>query len=209
MRGADERLSDEVFTASPESLVPKDHPLRHIKAMAEAALTALSPTFEDAYSVFGRPSISPERLLRALLLQILNSARSERMLIEQLQYNMLFRWFVGMSGTEPIWNPTTYSRNRDRFLEGDVAVAFFNQVLDQARAKGLLSEEHFSVDGTLVEAWASFKSLKAKDGSDVHRPQPEHPGSPALDWKGEKRSNATHQSSTDPDARMYKKSRGS
>lgn len=123
MRGVDEKRSSEVFTASPESLVPKDHPLRLIKAMADAALIAMSPKFKDAYSVFGRPSIPPERLLRALLLQILYSVRSERMLIEQLQYNMLFRWFVGMSGTEPIWNPTTYSKNRDRFLEGEVAVA--------------------------------------------------------------------------------------
>lgn len=169
MRGPDERRSDETFTASPESLVPTEHPLRPIKAMADAALADLSPVFDAAYALYGRPSIPPERLLRALLLQILYSVRSERMLVEQLQYNMLFRWFVGMSGTEPVWNPTTYTKNRERFLEGDVAVAFFNQVLDQARAKGLVSDEHFSVDGTLVEAWASFKSLKAKDGSDDHR----------------------------------------
>lgn len=209
MRGFDEKRSDEKFTASPESLVPQDHPLRPIKAMADAALSELSPVFDAAYALYGRPSIPPERLLRALLLQILYSVRSERMLVEQLQYNMLFRWFVGMSGTEPVWNPTTYTKNRERFLEGEVAVAFFNQVLDQARAKGLVSEEHFSVDGTLVEAWASFKSLKAKDGSDDHRPPPDDPGNPSIDWKNEKRTNATHQSSTDADARMYKKSKGS
>ena len=209
MRGADEKRSEEVFTASPEGLVPKDHPLRPIKVMADAALAELSPVFDAAYALYGRPSIPPERLLRALLLQILYSVRSERMLVEQLQYNMLFRWFVGMSGTEPIWDATSYTKNRKRFLEGDVALAFFSQVLDQARAKGLVSEEHFSVDGTLVEAWASFKSLKAKDGSDDHRPPPDDPGNPTIDWKGEKRSNATHQSSTDPDARMYKKSQGS
>ena len=209
MRGFDEKRAHETFTASPESLVPEDHPLRPIKAMADAALSHLSPTFDAAYALYGRPSIPPERLLRALLLQILYSVRSERMLVEQLQYNMLFRWFVGMSGTEPVWSPTTYSKNRDRFLEGEVAVAFFNQVLDQAKAAGLVSEEHFSVDGTLVQAWASFKSLAAKDGSDDHRPPPDDPGNPAIDFKGEKRSNATHQSTTDPDARMYKKSKGS
>ena len=209
MRGFDEKRAHETFTASPESLVPVDHPLRPIKAMADAALTELSPVFDASYALFGRPSIPPERLLRALLLQILYSVRSERMLIEQLQYNMLFRWFVGMSGTEPVWNPTTYSKNRDRFLAGDLAVAFFNQVLDQAKTAGWVSEEHFSVDGTLVEAWASFKSLTAKDGSDDHRPPPDDPGNPSIDWKNEKRSNATHQSTTDPDARMYKKSKGS
>lgn len=209
MRGTDEARANEVFTASPESLVPQDHPLRPIKVMADAALVNLSPVFDAAYALYGRPSIPPERLLRALLLQILYSVRSERMLVEQLQYNMLFRWFVGMSGTEPVWNPTTYTKNRDRFLEGEVAVAFFNQVLNQATAEGLVSEEHFSVDGTLVEAWASFKSLKAKDGSDDHRPPPDDPGNPAIDFKGEKRSNETHQSTTDADARMYKKSKGS
>lgn len=209
MRGIDEKRAHETFTASPESLVPEGHPLRPIKVMVDAALVDLSPVFAAAYSLYGRPSIPPERLLRALLIQILYSVRSERMLVEQLQYNMLFRWFVGMSGTEVVWNPTTYSKNRDRFLEGEVAVAFFNKVLDQAKAEGLVSEEHFSVDGTLVEAWAGFKSLKAKDGSDDHRPPPEDPGNPSVDWKGEKRSNATHQSTTDPDARMYKKSKGS
>lgn len=209
MRGTDEWRADETFTASPESLVPANHPLRPIKAMADAALADMSPLFDASYALFGRPSIPPERLLRALLLQILYSVRSERMLVEQLQYNMLFRWFVGMSGTEPVWNPTTYTKNRERFLGGDVAVAFFNQVLEQARAAELISEEHFSVDGTLVEAWASFKSLKATDGSDDHRPPPDDPGNPSIDWKNEKRSNATHQSTTDPDARMYKKSKGS
>lgn len=209
MRGFDENRAHETFAASPESLVPAEHPLRPIKAIADAALAELSPVFDAVYAVYGRPSIPPERLLRALLLQIFYSVRSERMLVEQLQYNMLFRWFVGMSGTEPVWNPTTYSKNRDRFLEGEVAVAFFNQVLDQAKAAGFVSEEHFSVDGTLVQAWASFKSLVAKDGSDDHRPPPDDPGNPAIDFKGEKRSNATHQSTTDPDARMYKKSKGS
>lgn len=209
MRGPDLERTHETFTASPESLVPADHPLRPVKAMADAALTELSGVFDACYAVFGRPSIPPERLLRALLLQILYSVRSERMLVEQLQYNMLFRWFVGMNGTEPVWSPTTYSKNRDRFLQGDVAVAFFNQVLGQARAAGLVSEEHFSVDGTLIEAWASFKSLKATDGSDDHRPPPDDPGNPSIDWKNEKRSNATHQSTTDGDARMYKKSKGS
>lgn len=209
MRGFDEKRSHETFTASPEQLVPLDHPLRAIKAMADSALAEMSPLFDASYALDGRPSIPPERLLRALLLQILYTVRSERMLIEQLQYNMLFRWFVGMNGQEPVWNPTTYSKNRERFMTGDVALAFFEQILGQATTAGLVSEEHFSVDGTLIQAWASFKSLKAKDGSDDDRPPPEDPGNPAIDFKGEKRSNATHQSSTDPDARIYKKSKGS
>jgi transposase len=208
MRGADEKRSDETFTASPEQLVPLDHPLRAIKAMADAGLANMSPLFDASYALYGRPSIPPERLLRALLLQILYSVRSERMLVEQLQYNMLFRWFVGMNGQEPVWDPTTYTKNRKRFLEGDVALAFFNQVMDQATTAGLVSEEHFSVDGTLIQAWASFKSLTAKDGSDEDRPPPDDPGNPAIDFKGEKRTNATHVSATDPDARMYKKSKG-
>lgn len=210
MRGVDEKRSDEEFTASPERLVPADHPLRPIKAMADAALAELSPLFDAIYSVYGRPSIPPERLFRALLLQILYTVRSERMLVEQLGYNMLFRWFVGMSGLEPVWNASTYSKNRDRFLEGDVAVAFFNQILEQATAEGLVSDEHFSVDGTLIEAWASFKSLKAKDApEDDSPPDGPAPKNPSLDYKGEKRGNATHQSTTDPEARIYQKNKGS
>lgn len=209
MRGPDIHRSDEKFTASPADLVPVDHPLRPLKVMADAVLSEMSPMFEAMYSFAGRPSIPPERMLRAQLLQILYTVRSERMLVEQLQYNMLFRWFVGMSGTEPTWDASTYSKNRERFIAGAVAQAFFEKVLVQADAAGLTSDEHFSVDGTQIEAWASFKSLKAKDGSDDDRPPPDDPGNPTVDFKNQKRSNATHQSSTDPEARMHKKTQGS
>lgn len=208
MRGVDQQRADEVFTASPEQLVPPQHPLRAVKTMADEVLAEMDPVFAAIYAFAGRPSIPPERMLRAQLLQILYSVRSERLLIEQLGYNMLFRWFVGMSGTEPVWDASTYSKNRDRFISGAVAAAFFEKVLAKADAAGLTSDEHFSVDGTQLEAWASFKSLKAKDGSDDHRPPPDDPGNPTVDFKGQKRSNATHQSSTDPEARMHKKTQG-
>jgi transposase len=208
MRGFDEKRSLEEFTASPERLVPADHPLRPVKVMVDAALAELSPLFDASYALYGRPSIPPERLLRALLLQILYTVRSERQLIERLRYDMLFRWFVGMSGLEAVWDPTTYSKNRERFLEGDVACAFFESVLSQARAGGLLSEEHFSVDGTLLEAWASFKSLRPKDSKDAEPPEGPAPKNPSVNFKGEKRTNATHQSTTDPDARIYSKGNG-
>lgn len=209
MRGTDEQRAHETFLASPEGLVPADHPLRAIQVMVNTVLVEMSPLFNHIYSLLGRPSIPPERLLRALLLQVLYTVRSERMLMEQLQYNMLFRWFVGMNGNEAVWDVTTYTKNRKRFIDGAVATAFFDRVLAMAHEAGLISDEHFSVDGTLIEACASFKSLKAKDGSDDHRPPPDDPGNPTIDFKDEKRSNATHQSSTDPDARMYKKSKGS
>jgi len=174
--------------------------------MVDPVLSEMSPIFDSIYSFAGRPSIAPEKLLRAQLLQILYSIRSERLLIEQLRYNFLYRWFVGMSGTEAPWDASTYAKNRDRFLGGDVAAAFFDRVLAQAQAAGLTSDEHFSVDGTLIEAWASHKSFKPKD-SDDSRP-PDDPGNPSVDFRGQKRSNKTHQSTTDPDARLYKKSKG-
>ena len=173
--------------------------------MVDAALKALSPTFSRMYSAYGRPSIPPEKLLRALLLQILYTVRSERMLMEQLEYNLLFRWFVGLNMDEPVWVPTVFSKNRDRLWESEIAEKFFAQILKQAAADDLLSDEHFSVDGTLIEAWASHKSFQAKD-----RPAPpsDDPGNPTVNFRGEKRSNDTHESTTDPDARLARKSGG-
>jgi transposase len=173
--------------------------------MVDDALKALSPAFSGLYSAFGRPSIPPEKLLRALLLQVLYTVRSERMLMEQLEYNLLFRWFVGLNMDEAVWVPTVFSKNRDRLLEGDIAEKFFANVLAQARIANLLSDEHFSVDGTLIEAWASQKSFQRKD-----RPAPpsDDPGNPTVNFHGEKRSNETHQSTTDPDARLARKSGG-
>jgi transposase len=205
MRGADDR-SDFLFSyVSPEHRVPADHPLRPMRTMTDAALERLSARFETMYSEMGRPSIPPEQLLRALLLQHLYSIRSERLLIEQLDYNLLFRWFVGLGMDEPIWDHSTFSKNRDRLVAGDVAVAFLDAVLAEARTHRLLSDEHFTVDGTLLEAWASHKSFRPKDTAD--RP-PDDPGNPTVNFRGERRKNDTHQSTTDPDARLYKKGVG-
>ncbi len=158
------------------------------------------------YSTTGRPSIPPEQLLRALLLQSLYSVRSERLLIEQLQYNLLFRWFVGLGMDDAVWAPTTFTKNRERLLEGDVAAAFFTAILEGARTAGLLSDEHFTIDGTLFQAWASHKSFQPRDGGPTS--PPEDPGNASVDFRGQKRSNATHQSTTDPDAKLYRKSDG-
>jgi transposase len=190
---------------SPEERVPEKHPLRPIRLMVDEALKALSPTFSQLYSTFGRPSIPPEKLLRALLLQVLYTVRSERMLMEQLEYNLLFRWFVGLNMDETVWVPTVFTKNRDRLWEGDIAEKFFQAVLTQARVVNLLSDEHFSVDGTLIEAWASQKSLQRKDRP---VPPPDDPGNPTVDFHGETRSNDTHESTTDPDARLARKSGG-
>jgi len=173
--------------------------------MVDAALKVLSPAFGRLYSAYGRPSIPPEKLLRALLLQVLYTVRSERMLMEQLEYNLLFRWFVGLNMDEGVWVPTVFTKNRDRLLEGDIAEKFFAQVLSQAQAANLLSDEHFTVDGTLIEAWASQKSFQRKDRP---APPPDDPGNPTVDFHGEKRSNETHESRTDPDARLARKSGG-
>jgi transposase len=191
---------------SPEDRVPADHPLRSIRLMVDDALKALSPAFKRLYSEFGRPSIPPEKLLRALLLQVLFTVRSERLLMEALNYNLLFRWFVGLNMDEAVWVPTVFSKNRDRLLEGDIAERFFAQVLSQARAASLLSDEHFCVDGTLIEAWAGMKSFQRKDRPTA--PPTDDPGNPTVDFHGEKRSNQTHQSTTDADARLARKSGG-
>jgi transposase len=206
MRGSDER-SDFLFSyVSPEQRVPADHPMRPIRRLVDAALGRLSPRFDAMYKDFGRPSIPPEQLLRALLLQVLYTVRSERLLIEQLEYNLLFRWFVGLGMDEPIWDHSTFSKNRDRLLRGDIADAFFAEVLGEARAHGLLSDEHFTVDGTLLEAWASQKSFRPKDEDPP--PPPGDPKNPAVNFRGERRKNDTHASTTDPDARLYRKGDG-
>ena len=180
--------------------------MRPIRKMVDAALKGLSRSFQRMYADWGRPSVAPEKLLRALLLQVLYSIRSERMLMEQLEYNLLFRWFVGLNMDEPVWVPTVFSKNRDRLLRSDIAEKFFAQVLEQARNQELLSEEHFSVDGTLIEAWASQKSFQRKD-QDQTRP-PEDAGNPTINFHGEKRNNDTHASTTDPEARLARKSGG-
>ena len=206
MRGPDEQQEWMFSYISADKRVPKTHPLRAIRTMVDVILKDLSPLFESLYAKTGRPSIAPEKLLRALLLQVLYSVRSERLLMEQLDYNLLFRWFVGLSMDDEIWDATVFSKNRDRLLEGDVARAFFERVLIHAREQRLLSDEHFTVDGTLIEAWAGQKSFK-KRGSSSGR-STDDPGNPTVDFKGETRTNDTHQSTTDPDARLYKKTAG-
>src|SRR5436309_449537 len=205
MRGWDAR-SDALFSyVSCEARVPKDHPLRPIRQIVDEALGALSPEFEQLYARFGRPSIPPERLLRALLLQAFYSVRSERQLMEQLDYNLLFRWFVGLSIDAQVWDETVFTKNRERLIEGDIARKFMAAVLNQRSVKALLSDDHFSVDGTLIEAWASMKSFRPKDGSG----EPPAPGrNSERDFHGEKRSNETHASTTDPDARLLRKAAG-
>jgi transposase len=206
MRGADHQQSGMFSYISAEERVPKDHPLRAIREMVDAALRNMGPQFEAMYAKVGRPSIAPEKLLRALLLQVLYTVRSERMLMEQLDYNLLFRWFVGMNIDDPVWDVTVFTKNRQRLLASDVAKMLFAEVLTQARSRELLSTEHFTVDGTLIEAWASHKSFMRKDGAD--QPPPDDPGNPTVDFHGERRNNATHQSSTDPEARLARKGAG-
>ena len=206
MRGHDLHQDAMFSYLSPEQRVPQDHPLRPIRRMTDQALQRLSPRFERMYADIGRPSIAPEKLLRALLLQVLYTIRSERMLLEQLDYNLLFRWFVGLNMDDAVWVPTVFSKNRDRLLEGAVAEAFFDEVLREAGEQELLSEEHFTVDGTLLEAWASQKSFQRKDAPEG--PPPEDPGNPTVDFHKEKRTNETHQSTTDPDARLARKGKG-
>lgn len=207
MRGGDTQQGHMWSYLQPEQRVPQDHPLRPIRAMVDQALKDLSPRFALLYSHTGRPSIPPEQLLRALLLQAFYSVRSERQLMEQLDYNLLFRWFVGLSMDDPIWDPTVFTKNRDRLFQGDIAQAFFAAVLIQARQADLVSAEHFTVDGTLLEAWASHKSVKPKEQPTPPSAEAD-PGNPTVDFRGETRSNATHQSTTDPDAQLVRKSRG-
>ncbi len=206
MRGHDEQAAHLFSYVSPEQRVPADHPLRAIRQMTDHILAKLSQKFAHMYSTIGRPSIAPEKLLRALLLQVLYTIRSERMLMEQLEYNLLFRWFVGLNIDDPVWDPTVFSKNRDRLLAADVAALFFLGVLEVAKEQDLVSDEHFTVDGTLLEAWASLKSFK-KEGAD-DPPPPDDPGNPTVDFHGETRTNATHASTTDPDALLARKGAG-
>ena len=204
MRGRDERGEGLFSYVDLEARVPADHPLRAIRVLVDEALAALSADFALLYSTTGRPSIAPEKLLRALLLQAFYTIRSERQLMEQLGYNLLFRWFVGLSMDAPVWDATVYSKNRDRLVAGDVAARFLQAVLHGARVRRLLSDEHFSVDGTLIEAWASMKSFRRKDdGGD-----PPAGRNAERDFRGERRSNATHASTTDADARLFRKGDG-
>ncbi len=207
MRGDDHNQQAMFSYVSPEARVPKDHPLRPIRIMVDNALVNLAPLFKEMYSHTGRPSIPPEQLLRALLLQILYSIRSERMLVEQLNYNLLFRWFVGLSMDDKVWDHSTFSKNRDRLIAHDVATQFFVTIRRMAEQTDLLSNEHFSVDGTLVEAWASMKSFRPKDDQDQDPPSTGG-RNVEVDFKGQKRKNDTHQSTTDPDTRLFKKSKG-
>jgi transposase len=210
MRGGDLRTEALFSYASCEARVPSDHPLRPVRAIVDEALIVLSPQFAQLYSRIGRPSIPPEKLLRALLLQAFYSVRSERQLMEQLDYNLLFRWFVGLAMDAPIWDVTVFTKNRERLLEGDVAARFMAAVLSQPRVKALLSDEHFTVDGTLIEAWASSKSFRPRDetGSGGEPPASGGGRNGERDFHGEKRSNATHVSTTDPDAKLFRKGRG-
>jgi transposase len=204
MRGDDQQQSGMFSYISTEQRVPQSHPLRPLRKMLDEALAELSPRFTRLYAKRGRPSIAPEKLLRALLLQVLYTIRSERQLMEQLNYNLLYRWFVGLNMDDPMWDVTVFTKNRERLLKGNIAQALFQKVLEQARAQSLLSEEHFTVDGTLIEAWAGQKSFQRRD-----TPPPQDGGSnPTVNFHGEKRSNKTHQSTTDPEAMLCRKSGG-
>lgn len=206
MRGTDHQQSQMWSYLSPETRVRKDHPLRAIRTMVDEVLSKLSREFDGMYAREGRPSIAPEKLLRALVVQMLYSIRSERLLMEEIDYSILFRWFVGLNLDEQVWDATVFTKNRDRLLEADVAKQFLACVVEMARQKSLVSDEHFTVDGTLMEAWASLKSFRPKDdkGSDSD----DDPGNPTVNFHGERRSNQTHESKTDSDALLARKGNG-
>jgi transposase len=206
MRGTDTKQATMLSLQSPETRVPQKHPLRAIKVIVDEILKGLSPTFDAMYSVIGRPSIPPERLLKSSILMALYTVRSERLFCEQLDYNLLFRWFLDMNMIEDSFDHSSFTRNRERLLKHDVAGEFFRRVVGHAQSNGLMSDEHFTVDGTLIDAWASMKSFKAKDGKAGD--PPDDPGNPSVDFHGEKRSNETHASTTDPEARLAKKGKG-
>jgi transposase len=205
MRGQDRQQSNMFSYLSPEQRVRQDHPLRAIRNMTDQALRNMSERFDEMYSEIGRPSIPPEKLLRAQLIQMLYSVRSERLLMEEIDYSVLFRWFVGLNLDEPVWDVTVFTKNRDRLLDGEVAREFLAEVVGQAGERGLTSDEHFTVDGTLVEAWASLKSFQRKGEKEK---TPDDAGNPTVDFHGEKRSNQTHESTTDPDALLARKGNG-
>ena len=206
MRGTDSKQEAMFSYVSPEARVPVKHPLRPTRAMISEALAQMDGRFEKLYSQTGRPSIAPERLVRALLLQVRYSIRSEHLLIEKFQGNLLFRWVVGLSVDEPAWDHSIFRKNRDRLLEADIARELFEAVVEQAQMADLLSDEHFSVDGTMIAAWASHKSFRPKDGSGG--PGGSDGRNEARDFHGEQRSNDTHASTTDPEAKLYRKSAG-
>jgi transposase len=206
MRGSDERSGSLFSYVDLEARVRGDHPLRTIRGLANTALGDLSRAFAELYTDFGRPSIAPEKLLRAMLLQAFYGIRSERQLMERLEFDLLFRWFVGLGVDDPVWDHSTFSKNRDRLLEGEIAAKLLSAVLAQPKVKRLLSSDHFSVDGTLIEAWASIKSFRRKDGGDDDGPG--RGRNSERNFHKEKRSNETHQSTTDPEARLYKKGDG-
>jgi transposase len=206
MRGIDHQQANMFSYLSPEKRVRPEHPLRAVRAMTDAILDAMSPLFDAMYADGGRPSIPPEKLLRAQLLQMLYSVRSERLLMEEIDYSILYRWFVGLNLDEAVWDATTFTKNRDRLLEGAVAREFLAQVVERAREAGLVSDEHFTVDGTLLEAWASLKSFQPKEQKMAAPPN--DPGNPTVDFHGQKRSNETHESKTDPDAKLARKGPG-
>jgi len=206
MRGVNEEQGGMFSYLSPEQRVREDHPLRAVRTQVDEVLRKLSPLFDDMYSWTGRPSIPPEKLLRALLLQMLYSIRSERLLMEEIDYSILFRWFVGMNLDDKVWDPTTFTKNRERLLDADVARQFLTLVVEQAQANGWTSDEHFTVDGTLLEAWASLKSFRPKEQQ--QQLPPDDPGNPTVNFHGEKRSNQTHESTTDADSRLARKGNG-
>ena len=206
MRGSDHQQSHIFSYLSPEQRVRKDHPLRAIRVMVDEVLRELSPQFSRMYAREGRPSIAPEKLLRALVVQMLYSIRSERLLVEEIDYNILFRWFVGLNLDEEMWDATTFTKNRDRLLEADVAKRFLAEVVELARKQDFVSDEHFTVDGTLLEAWAGAKSFQPKEGK--HLPPPDDPGNPTVNFRGQRRSNETHESKTDPEAKLARKGEG-
>ena len=208
MRGEDQRSEGFFSYVRLETRIPADHPLRAIRELVDAALAELSRAFDKLYAREGRPSIPPERLLRALLLQAFYTVRSERQLMEQLDYNLLFRWFVGLSADDPVWDATVFCKNRDRLLDGDIAAKFMTSVLNLPQTRKLLSSEHFSVDGTLIEAWASMKSFVPKDGGKPPSGTGGGGRNAERDFHGEKRKNDTHSSTTDPDARLFRKGAG-
>jgi transposase len=206
MRGIDHQQGHVFSYLSPEERVRKDHPLRAVRVMTEEVLRDMSSLFDALYARRGRPSIPPEKLLRAQLLQMLYSVRSERLLMEEIDYSMLFRWFVGLNLDEEVWDATTFTKNRDRLLEADVAKEFLAKVVERARNAGLTSDEHFTVDGTLLDAWASLKSFQPKNEKSTT--PPDDPGNPTVNFHGERRSNQTHSSKTDPDAQLARKGPG-
>ncbi len=206
MRGIENKENSMFSYVSQEDRIPRDHPMRKLREMIDPILKKMSPQLNRMYAEVGRPSIPPEYLLRASLVQILYTIRSERLLMEELDYNLLFRWFVGLSMDDAVWDHSVFSKNRDRLLEADIAIKFLHHVLALAREHQLLSDEHFTVDGTLIEAWAGQKSFVKKD---THEPQKtDDPGNPTVDFHGEERTNDTHQSRTDPEARLYRKGKG-